>query len=133
MSIKSFLGGLAWGVAAAIRLAGQTPAPPALLDDGRRFVAQLKLDAASDAVLFQATGLDRSKQLMEAVVSAGQGGGATLDDWANLHRALDGQAELALQRGDGIAAFRYLSSQEIDYTTLEHSIAATVMCGFVRI
>src|ERR1039457_7591092 len=95
---KKILGGLAL-LAAAAGIQAQPAAQPGLLDDGRRLVAQLKLEPTVDSVLFQTTGLDRSNQLMEAVVQAGQDGNATLDDWANLHRALAGQTELAIQRG----------------------------------
>src|ERR1017187_4194335 len=93
---KRFLGGFAL-IAAVASLGAQPPAQPTLIDEGRRLVAQLKLEPSADEVVFQAAGLDRSNQLMEAVVQAGLDGNATLDDWANLHRALAGQTELAIQ------------------------------------
>src|ERR1035441_9478556 len=117
--IKTLAGMFALGIAAAAGISAQTSAPPALLDDGRRFVAQLKLEPNADDVLFKATGLDRSNQLMETVVHAGLGGDATLDDWANLHRALTGQAELATQRGDFGGTIIYLTLQEAYYNALE--------------
>jgi CHAT domain-containing protein len=119
MMAKRLLGGFALCMAAAGGISAQTPAAPVLLDDGRRFVVQLKLEAASDAILFQTTGLDRSNQLMDAVVQAGLDGNATLDDWANLHRALAGQTELAIQRGNLGGTISHLTVQELEYNALE--------------
>ena len=62
MMVKRFLGTCAFGIAAAAGICAQTSAPPALLDDGRRLVAQLKLVPTADDVHFQTTGLDRSNQ-----------------------------------------------------------------------
>ena len=122
---KKILGGLAL-LAAAAGIQAQPPAQPGLLDDGRRLVAQLKLEPTADAVLFQTTGLDRSNQLMQAVVDAGLNGDATLDDWANLHRALAGQAELAIQRGNLVGAITQLSYQEAYYNMLESDYNAAL-------
>jgi len=110
---------LVWSLRRPAGILGQVSAPPALLDDGRHFVAQLRLEPNADDVLFQATGLDRSNQLMETVVHAGLDGDATLDDWANLHRALAGQAELATERGNFGGAIVYLTMQEAYYNALE--------------
>jgi tetratricopeptide (TPR) repeat protein len=126
MVIQRSLGRLALGMAAAAGIFAQTSAPPTLLEDGRRLVAQLKLEPTADAVLFQTTGLDRSNQLMQAVVAAGLDGNATLDDWANLHRAVAGQAELAIQRGDLVGAITHLSYQEAYYNMLESDYNAAL-------
>ena len=124
--IKTIAGMFGLGIAAAAGILGQVSAPPALLDDGRRFVAQLRLEPNADDVLFRAAGLDRSKQLMETVVHAGLDGNATLDDWANLHRALAGQAELATARGDFGGAIVYLTMQEAYYNALESDSASAL-------
>jgi len=122
---KRLLGGLVFlGAAACIR--AQPPAQPALIDDGRRFVAQLKLEQTADEAFFQTTGLDRSKQLMETVVHAGLDANATLDDWANLHLALAGQAELAVQSGHFGPAITYLTMQEAYYNGLESDSHASL-------
>src|ERR1017187_10434992 len=122
---KRFLGGFAL-IAAVASLGAQPPAQPTLIDEGRRLVAQLKLEPSADEVVFQATGLDRSNQLMEAVVQAGLDGNATLDDWANLHRALTGQTELAIQRGDLVGAVSHLTVQEFEYNALESDYNAAL-------
>jgi CHAT domain-containing protein len=122
---KRFLGGVAF-MAVAAGIYAQTSAPPTQLDDGRRLVAQLKLEPTADAVLFQTTGLDRSNQLMQAVVDAGLNGDATLDDWANLHRAVAGQAELAIQLGNFGGAITRLSVQEAYYNALESDYDAAL-------
>src|ERR1017187_2284598 len=122
---KRFLGGFAL-IAAVASLGAQPPAQPTLIDEGRRLVAQLKLEPSADEVVFQATGLDRANQLMEAVVQAGLDGNATLDDWANLHRALAGQTELAIQRGNFVGAISRLNSQEGDYNNLESDYNAAL-------
>ena len=124
--IKTLAGMFGLGIAAAAGILGQVSAPPALLDDGRHFVAQLRLEPNADDVLFQATGLDRSNQLMETVVHAGLDGDATLDDWANLHRALAGQAELATERGNFGGAIVYLTMQEAYYNALESASDAAL-------
>jgi CHAT domain-containing protein len=126
MMVKRFLGTCAFGIAAAAGICAQTSAPPALLDDGRRLVAQLKLVPTADDVLFQTTGLDRSNQLLEAVVHAGLDGDATLDDWANLHRALAGQSELETQRGNFGGAIAHLNFQEAYYNSLESDYDAAL-------
>ena len=119
------LGGFVF-VAAAVGIPAQMPAQPALPDEGRRFVAQLKLEQSADTILFQATGLDRSNQFMEAVVNAGLDAAATLDDWSNLHRALTGQAELAILRGNFGGATTYLTLQVGYYNALESDYQAAL-------
>ena len=126
MLVGRFLVVFALGVPASTAILAQTSVTPTLLDDGRRLVAQLKLEPAADGVLFQTTGLDRSNQLMDAVVHAGQDSNATLDDWANLHRALAGQAELAIQRGAFFGAITSLASQERWYNNLEGDYNASL-------
>src|ERR1700691_3359442 len=85
------------------------------IDESRRFVDQLKLGPSSDEALFQSAGLDRANQLMEVVVHAGLDPEATVEDWANLHKALTGQAELAIFRGDFGAAITRLTYQDAYY------------------
>jgi hypothetical protein len=119
------LGGFVF-VAAAVGIPAQMPAQPALPDEGRRFVAQLKLEQSADTILFQATGLDRSNQFMEAVVNAGLDAAATLDDWSNLHRALTGQVELAILHGNFGGATTYLTLQVGYYNALESDYQAAL-------
>ena len=131
--IKTIAGIFGLGIAAAVGILAQVSAPPALLDYGRRFVAQLRLEPNADDELFQATGLDRSKQLMETVVHAGLDGNATLDDWANLHRALAGQTELATGRGDFGGAIVDLTMQEAYYNALESDSAAALKTAMLAL
>src|ERR1700691_4130766 len=94
-------------------------AQPVTPREGRQFVSQLKLEQGADEVLFASTGLDRSDQLMQSVVLAGQDRNATLDDWANYHRAQTGRAELAVKRGNVFQAALYLTLDESQYSGVE--------------
>src|ERR1019366_2606639 len=69
---------------------------------------------------------DRSDQLMQAVVQAGQVDDATLDDWTNLHRALAGRAELAVRRGNVFQATLYLTLDEAQYSGVESDYEAAL-------
>jgi CHAT domain-containing protein len=90
-----------------------------LLEPGRRFTAELTLDAEADAKLFQSAGLDRSKALLTAVMLHGQRPEATSADWSNLHRATAGLVELAIQNGETFRASMLASFQSMFYRTLE--------------
>jgi len=85
--IKTIAGMFGLGIAAAAGILGQVSAPPALLDDGRRFVAQLRLEPNADDVLFRAAGLDPLRQPLPVVPAAHYFcGGVAVD--------LDGRASL---------------------------------------
>src|SRR5437879_3967718 len=71
----------------------------ALLEPGRRFTAELKLNPGADAKLFVAAGFERAQMLLSAVMAQGQERDATAEDWTNLHRAMAGLIELNIQRG----------------------------------
>src|ERR1035437_583110 len=116
MTAKRTLHVFAILLAMAVGARGQQPGQPVSPDEGRRFVAQLKLEQNADEILFASTGLDRSDQLMQAVVKAGQDGNATLDDWANYHRAMAGRAELAVKRGSIFQATFYLTLNVAQYS-----------------
>jgi CHAT domain-containing protein/tetratricopeptide (TPR) repeat protein len=94
-------------------------ADPALLELGRRYTAQLKLDPAADAALFQSVGFDRAAALLMAVVDQGQQRGATAEDWTNLHRATAGLVELSVQKGEIFKASMFANFQSTFYHNLE--------------
>jgi CHAT domain-containing protein len=91
----------------------------ALLEAGRRFTAELKLNPEADARLFQAAGLDRAQALLSAVMSQGQTPGATVEDWANTHRATAGLVELFVQKGELQRASMFAYMQSIYYRNFE--------------
>jgi hypothetical protein len=124
---------LVLGAAVAAATFAQTSVPPTLLDDGRRLAVQLKLEPIADGVLFQTAALERSNQSMGAVVHAGQDRDATLDDWANLHRALAGQTQIAIQRGSFSASAGYLTSQEGAYNKFESDYRAFMISRSRRV
>jgi CHAT domain-containing protein len=126
MTAKRTLHVFAILLAMAVGARGQQPGQPVSPDEGRRFVAQLKLEQNADEILFASTGLDRSDQLMQAVVKAGQDGNATLDDWANYHRAMAGRAELAVKRGSIFQATFYLTLNEAQYSGVESDYEAAL-------
>ena len=126
ITAKQLLCWLAILLVMAVCTHAQQANQPALIDEGRSFVAQLKLNQSADEILFQATGLDRSDQLMQAVVQAGQDDGATLDDWTNYHRALAGRAELAVKRGNVFQAVLYLMLDEAQYSGVESDYEAAL-------
>jgi CHAT domain-containing protein len=99
---------------------------PALLEAGRRFTAELKLDSEADAKLFQAAGLDRAVALLSAVTSRGQQPDATTGDWAAMHRATAGLVELYVQKGELFRASLLAYVQSLHYRNFERDHAAAL-------
>jgi len=109
-------------------LAQAAPAatPPVSLDDGRRFVALLRLHPQDDTPLFASAGFDRAAALLQAVLDQGQQPSASPADWKNLHRAADGLIELCVLRGETYQASTYALLQQNFYRNLEGDYAAAL-------
>jgi len=86
---------------------------------GRDLVSRLKPNVASDAFVNQAVfgevGFDRAEKLLFAVEVYGSGPSATADDWAAMHRALNGLIELKSEQGEFLKASIYATLQESAY------------------
>lgn len=95
----------------------------------RQFTAQLTLNPAADAKLFQAAGPDRSSALLTSIVTFGQSKQATPDDWKALHKALAGIVELWESQGQLFKAAIFAGYQESLYNTLEHDYPSALAAG----
>jgi CHAT domain-containing protein len=103
-------------------LAGPQAAPvDPNLADGLRLVAQLALDA-SDARRFQQIGLDRAADLLTAVMTHGQRRDATRDDWAAMHRAVDGLIAVYQLKGETLRAAVFAGLQSHLYRNLDEDL-----------
>jgi hypothetical protein len=98
------------------------PSDPALLAEGLRLTAQLTLDVAEDQARSQRVGIDRAQQLLAAVMSHGQRPDATREDWAAMHRAVDGLIALYLLKGEGVRAAVFAGMQSLLYQTLDQDL-----------
>jgi len=112
MSLRPLI--LAIAAASACFAQAQQPAPATLVV-GRQFVAELKLDQDADRVLFERIGFDRAAAVLTAVTNRGMEPHATAAEWAEMHRALDGLAELYVAKGELFRAALYAGFQEIYY------------------
>ncbi len=86
---------------------------------GQDLVSRLKPNLSSDAFVNQAVfgevGFDRAEKLLFAVEVYGSGPSATADDWAAMHRALNGLIELKSEQGEFLKASIYATLQESAY------------------
>ena len=89
------------------------------LAEGRRLVAQLRLDLQTDTPLFAAIGHDRAQALLQAVLDRGQQSTATSEDWKNLHCAVEGLTELAVANGEPFRGAIYQLLQDNFYAQFE--------------
>ncbi len=99
-----------------------TPVPAggdALLAEGQAYVASLKLDQQLDSKLFVETGLDKSRDLLMAVMGHGQAPTASSEDWRNLHRATAGLIELSVFKGELLRASVFATFQNSFYRNFE--------------
>jgi hypothetical protein len=120
------IAGLFCGLINVVNVMNAADDPRALLDAGRRFTAELKLDAPTDARLFEAAGLDRAIALLSAVTARGAEQDASMADWTALHRATAGLVELYLQKGEVFRASLFAGLQSMYYRNFEHDYAAAL-------
>jgi CHAT domain-containing protein len=117
---------LCLGAVQVLAQAAPAASPPATLDEGRRFVAQLRLDPQADALFFASVGPDRAAAMLQAVLDQGQQPSASPTDWKNLHRAADGLIELCLYRGETYKASAYALLQHNFYSNLERDYSSAL-------
>ena len=103
----------------ALSTAQAREAAPTDLAEGKELVLHLSPasspDAAADEAVFQHYGLDRAEKLLISVVTNGQNLNATADDWAGMHRALDGLIELNVDQQRLFKASIYGNMQDFAY------------------
>ena len=106
-------------------------APPedALLGAGRGLARQLKNLPVSDARLFAATGHDHAQALLTAVFQQGQSATASLDDWDDLHLALDGLVALNIEQQAWFKASMYATFQHMAYRNNERDYSRALMAA----
>jgi CHAT domain-containing protein len=100
------------------RSEAQQPAD-ADLAAGLDLVSHLKPASPQDPfvnqAVFSALGFDRAEKLLFAVEVHGSSPAATSDDWAAMHRALDGLIELKSEQAEFLRASIYATLQESAY------------------
>ena len=78
-----------------------------LLARGKVLLTQVKGEPASDAVIFRQVGSDVAQQLLQEVANQGLQTTATIDDWADMHRAYHGLTALEVFRKNPAKAGAY--------------------------
>lgn len=122
MSTLALCGILLSAILPAAAPSRQTPpADAAVLAEGLRLVAELTLDGA-DAARFQRVGLDRSAELLTAVMTHGQRPEATREDWAAMHRAVDGLIAVFVLKGEAMRAAVFAGIQSHLYRNLDEDL-----------
>ncbi len=110
----------------------QLPQQPVSTDvaAGRELIAHLKPTSArepfANQAVFEEMGFERAEKLMFAVEVYGSGASATPDDWAALHRALDGLIELKSTQAEFLKASIYATLQESAYRRDEGDYVAAL-------
>lgn len=94
------------------------------LVDATELLGRFSGTIAADAAVATAVGFDRAVELLSRVVSRGQEGNATPEDWAALHKAGTVLTNLYEHRGDFARASFYASLQDLWYRNLDHDQAA---------
>ncbi len=86
---------------------------------GRRLLASLRFNQATDAAIFRELGMDSARALLMAVVDRGTLRSASAADWKDLHGALNGLIELFSEQGDFVRASIFAQLQDANYRNLE--------------
>ncbi len=87
----------------------------ARLAEARVLLSRLTGNAAADAPVFRSAGAACATELFIALMQQGQGIGASPEDIAGLHRAIDGLVEVQVFQGDLFKASVYQSFQDTYY------------------
>jgi CHAT domain-containing protein len=101
----------------------------ALVAAGNVLLIQLKGDAESDAAVYRQVGIDRTEQLLVAVLKRGEEPSATLDEWSGLHRSLDALASLEIFRKNPGKAATYALMNEAWHRRNEQDYEAALACA----
>jgi len=91
------------------------PASAVLLSSGKTLLRRLNGDSASDASVFREVGPDVAQQLLLAVMNRSLEKTATLDEWTDLHRSLDGLTALEVFRNNPTKAATYALFNDFYY------------------
>ena len=95
---------------------------------GKVLLTQLKGDPASDAIVFRQVGSDLAQQLLQAVARHGSENMATLDDWADMHRAYNGLMALEIFRNNPAQAAAYAFYNDAFYRSKERNYEEGLAC-----
>jgi CHAT domain-containing protein len=111
----------------------QAPAPndaarAVLLARGKVLLTQVKGEPASDAIIFRQVGGDVAQQLLQEVANQGLKTTATIDDWADMHRAYYGLTALEVFRKNPAKAGAYAFFNNAFYRSKERNYEAGLAC-----
>jgi CHAT domain-containing protein len=111
----------------------QAPAPndaarAVLLARGKVLLTQVKGEPASDAIIFRQVGGDVAQQLLQEVANQGLKTTATIDDWADMHRAYYGLTALEVFRNNPAKAGAYAFFNNAFYRSKERNYEAGLAC-----
>jgi len=99
-----------------------------LLARGKVLLTQVKGEPASDAVIFRQVGGDVAQQLLQEVANQGLQTTATIDDWADMHRAYHGLTALEVFRHNPAKAGAYAFFNNAFYRSKERNYEAGLAC-----
>ena len=112
----------------------QVPAAPndaakaVLLARGKVLLTQLQGDPAGDGVVFRQVGADIAQQLLQEVAIQGLQTTATIDDWADMHRAYHGLTALEVFRSNPAKAAAYAFINNAFGRTRDRDYEAGLAC-----
>jgi tetratricopeptide (TPR) repeat protein len=106
-------------LAVALTAFSQDADSAALVAGCKVLLSRLKADPEIDAPVFRQAGTDHAFQLLWAVAQRGMDAKATLDKWADLHRALKAVVALGTFRSDFPKAATYAFFDDFYYDTHE--------------
>lgn len=106
-----------------LRATGAGAAQTQIPAEAAAFLARFHGDPASRRDILTQTGRQQAVAWLSAIVSRGQEGSATLDDWARMHEAADALIEVALLEGDPLKAAFHAGIQVHLYQTFDQDNA----------
>lgn len=116
-------------VACGCRAFAQSPAADDLAQ-GKALLARLTRGIApvpaADQALFQQIGIDRSQQILMVVVANANSPTATVDDWTQMHRAIDALIELNVGQQQLFKASIFANLQDAAYRNNEGDAVAAL-------
>jgi CHAT domain-containing protein len=131
------LGALIGVVLVSVSVASSQQPVAADVAQGKDLIAHLSTiaspDSAKDMALFSQIGLERSATILTALVTSGKADTATSEDWAKMHRALDGLIELSVGKQELFKASIYANLQESFYRYDEGDYVAALATARVAL